>query len=29
MAYNLYRTIYDGEPAKAAIEPNAALASGH
>ncbi len=29
MAYNLYRTIYDGEPAKAAIEPNPALASGH
>ena len=29
MAYNLYRTIYDGEPAKAAIEPNPASASGH
>ena len=29
MAYNLYRTIYDGEPAKVAIEPNPALASGH
>ena len=29
MAYNLYRTIYDGEPAKAVLEPNPALASGH
>ncbi len=29
MAYNLYRTIYDGEPVKAANEPHPALASGH
>jgi cytochrome c oxidase cbb3-type subunit 1 len=29
MAYNLYRTIYDGEPAKAVLEPNPVLASGH